>query len=72
MYKQAILQYQKVIENFPNGNKTPAAFLKQAFSFYNLDEKDNSIIILKELIKKYPNSNEAKNAEKKLKAYKYK
>ena len=66
-YEKAILEYQKVIENYPKGNKVPAALLKQGFAFLNLGDKTNSRIILQELIKKYPQTNEAKIAQDKLK-----
>ncbi|UCD81413.1 MAG: tol-pal system protein YbgF [Desulfobacterales bacterium] len=66
-YEKAILEYQKVIENYPKGNKVPASLLKQGFAFLNLGDKANSRIILQELIKKYPQTNEAKIAADKLK-----
>jgi tol-pal system protein YbgF len=65
-YEKAILEYQKVIENYPKGNKVQASLLKQGFSFFNLGDKSNGRLILKELIKKYPSSNEAKIAKQKL------
>ncbi len=65
-YEKAILEYQKVIETYPKGNKIQAALLKQGFSFLNLGDKANANLILKELIKKYPTSNEAKIAKQKL------
>ena len=66
-YEKAILEYQKVIENYPKGNKVPASLLKQGFAFLNLGDKANSRLILEELIKKYPKTNEAKIAKDKLK-----
>ena len=69
-YEKAILEYQKVIENYPKGNKTPSALLKQGFSFLNLDDKANARLILKELIRKFPESNEANVAKNKLKTLK--
>ena len=65
-YEKAILEYQKVIENYPKGNKVPASLLKQGFAFLNLGDKANSRLILQELIKKYPKTNEAKIAKDKL------
>lgn len=65
-YEKAILEYQKVIENYPKGNKVQASLLKQGFSFFNLGDKSNGKLILKELISKYPSSNEAKIAKQKL------
>jgi tol-pal system protein YbgF len=66
-YEKAILEYQKVIEKYPKGNKITASLLKQGFAFLNLGDKVNARLILSELIKKYPKSNEAKIAERKLK-----
>lgn len=68
-YEKAILEYQKVIEAYPKGNKLQAALLKQGFSFFNLGDKANGKLVLKELIKKYPNSNEAKIAKQKLEGF---
>ncbi|MCP4688854.1 MAG: tol-pal system protein YbgF [Desulfobacterales bacterium] len=74
-YQKAILEYQKVIENYPKGNKVQAALLKQGFAFYNLEGDDkkankaNARLILRELVRKYPKSNEAKIAKKKLKEF---
>jgi tol-pal system protein YbgF len=69
-YEKAILEYQKVIENYPKGNKVPASLLKQGFAFLNLGDKANSRLILQELMKKYPKTNEAKIAKDKLKGIK--
>ncbi|MBC2696119.1 MAG: tol-pal system protein YbgF [Desulfobacteraceae bacterium] len=66
-YEKAILEYQKVIEKYPKGNKMPASLLKQGFAFLNLGDKANARLILKGLVKKYSKSNEAKIATKKLK-----
>ena len=66
-YEKAILEYQKVIEKYPKGNKVPASLLKQGFAFLNLGDKANARLILQELVKKYSKSNEAKIATKKLK-----
>lgn len=65
-YEKAILEYQAVIENFPKGNKVPAAMLKQGMAFLELGDKSNARLILKQLEKKHPKSSEAKIASKKL------
>ncbi|MBT8370917.1 MAG: tol-pal system protein YbgF [Deltaproteobacteria bacterium] len=69
-YEKAILEYQKVIENYPKGNKVPASLLKQGLAFLNLGDKNNSRLILEELIRKHPKSNEAKIARDKVKSLK--
>ena len=69
-FEKAILEYQKVIEQYPRGNKVPASRLKQGLAFSNLGDNTNARLILQELIKKHPQSNEAKIAGKKLKKIK--
>lgn len=65
-YEKAILEYQKVLERYPKGNKVRGALLKQGFAFLSLGDKDNARLILKELVRKYPDSSEAKIAKDKL------
>jgi tol-pal system protein YbgF len=67
-YEKAILEYQKVIEKYPSGNKVAASLLKQGLSFLNIGETNNARLILKELVAKHPGTNEAKIAEQKLEA----
>lgn len=69
-FEKAILEYQKVVEKYPKGNKLPAALLKQGFAFSNLGDNANARLILESLIKKYPDSNEAGIAAKKLQGMK--
>jgi len=65
-FEKAILEYQKVLEGYKDSNKLAAARLKQGYAFAELGEKANARLILKELLKKHPDSNEAKYAKKKL------
>lgn len=67
-YEKAILEYQRVVEEYSKGNKVPSALLKQAYSFANLGEKGNARLILNELIKKYPQTQEAESAKAKIKS----
>ncbi|MDT8379241.1 MAG: tol-pal system protein YbgF [Desulfotignum sp.] len=66
-YEKAILEYQKVLEKYPNSNKVAAARLKQGYAFAELGEKANARLILNELITRYPDSREAMFAKEKLK-----
>lgn len=65
-YEKAILEYQKVIEKYPSGNKVPAALLKQGLAFVKIGETNNARLVLKELITKHPSTNEAAIAKQKL------
>lgn len=68
-YEKAILAYQKVIENYPKGNKIRSALLKQGLAFSNLGDEANAKLILKELVRKHPDSKEADIAKKKFKTF---
>ncbi len=69
-FEKAILEYQKVLEKYPDSNKLPAARLKQGYAFAELGENANARLILKELLKNHPGTNEAKYAQEKLKKLK--
>jgi len=62
-YQQAVKDYDQVLQNFPTGNKAPAAQLKKGFE---LGQKDSGIAELRRLIQRYPRSNEALQARDRL------
>jgi tol-pal system protein YbgF len=68
-YERAVLEYQTVIEKYPNGNKVPAAMLKQGMALQQIGEKPSARLILEELVKKYPKSSEAAVAGRKLQEF---
>lgn len=61
-YEKAILTYQEVVDKFPDGNKVPAALLKQGMAFYKISDDINARLVLKRLVREYPASPEAGNA----------
>ena len=61
-YQQAVKDYDQVLQNFPTGNKAPAAQLKKGFALLELGQKDSGIAELRRLIQRYPRSNEALQA----------
>jgi tol-pal system protein YbgF len=65
-YQQAVKDYDQVLQNFPTGNKAPAAQLKKGFALLELGQKDNGIAELRRLIQRYPRSNEALQARDRL------
>jgi tol-pal system protein YbgF len=65
-YQQAIKDYDQVLQNFPTGNKAPAAQLKKGFALLELGQKDSGIAELRRLIQRYPRSNEALQAKDRL------
>ena len=66
-YANAVLTYQKVIEDHSASNKYTAALLKQGISFFKLKKDQAGRLVLEDLIKKHPQSAEAKRAQAYLK-----
>ncbi len=67
-FDQAIIEFDAVRRKYPQGEKVPAALLKQGFAFAELGEKVNARLVLQEVAEKYPNSPEAAKAKLRLKA----
>ncbi len=70
-YDQAILEYEKVVKNYPGGSRVAYALLKQGLSFLNLGDKISSKLLLQQVIKDYPNTNQARIARAKLQEIKF-
>jgi tol-pal system protein YbgF len=69
-FERAILEYEKAIVKYPEGDKIPAALFKQALAFLELGDKTNARNLLKRVIGKYPHSEQAEMAKKKLETIK--
>ncbi len=69
-YEKAIIEYEKAIVKYPEGDKIPAAIFKQALSFLELNDKTNATSLLKRVIEKYPRSDQAEMARRKLESIK--
>ncbi len=69
-YDQAVLEFEKVIKNYPNKEKVPAAMLKQGLAFKGLGDKVSAKYVLKKLIDSFPHSSEAALAKARLKELK--
>jgi tol-pal system protein YbgF len=69
-FERAILEYEKAIVKYPEGDKIPAALFKQALAFLELGDKTNARNLLKRVIEKYPHSDQAELAKKKLETIK--
>jgi len=65
-YEKAIVEYEKVAKNFPEGNKVPYALLKQGLSFLKLGDKASGKLLLQQVTKDYPNTSQARIARAKL------
>ena len=66
-YDLAIPAYEEVKKKYPKGNKVPDAMLKQAMAFLEIDDKTSTRILLKRIISTFPESDQAKVAEQRLK-----
>lgn len=66
-FDQAILEFDAVRRKYPKGDKVPAALLKLGFAFAELGDKVDARLILRELIDRHPQSEEALKAQQKLK-----
>ncbi len=69
-YERAILEYEKVITRYPEGDKVPPSLYKQALAFLEIGDKNNAKNLLKRVIEHYPHSEQAEMAKKRLGAIK--
>jgi tol-pal system protein YbgF len=66
-YREAILEFEEAISNYPKGNKVPSALLKQGLAFYRLGDKTSARLLLQKVTKEYPESSQAEIAKRELK-----
>lgn len=69
-FELSILEYQKVIADYPKSNKAPAALYKQGQAFEKLSEKETAKIIYNKILSDYPKSEQVEMAQKRLKEMK--
>lgn len=65
-YEKAILEYQVVIARYTKSPKRPAALYKQGLSFAKIGDEANAKARYKDVVNLYPQSPEAKLAQKNL------
>jgi tol-pal system protein YbgF len=65
-YEKAIVEYEKVIKGFPTNDKVPHALLKQGMSFQKLGDDGSARIVYQQILKKYPQTQQAKVARVRL------
>lgn len=66
-YADAILEFQRFIDTYPQDKRAPTSYLKQGLSLIKIGRKDEAKFFLETLIDKFPKSEEAKIAREKLK-----
>ena len=69
-FEKAILEYEKAITKYPESGKIPAALFKQALAFLELGDKSNAKNLLRRIIERFPLSDQAEMAKKKLETIK--
>lgn len=60
--EEAIVAYQRVIDDFPGGNKRSRAMLHQGFAYLKIDDKTNAKLVLGKLADELPMTKEAEIA----------
>ena len=65
-YKQAVLRFQSVIDQFKSSSWAPWAMLRQGECFEAQGQKDNAKVFFSEVLRIYPKSRAAATAKKKL------
>jgi len=66
-YDQALSEYEKVLANYPKSFKLAPAQLKKAMSLIQLGQKTAAVRELREVVKRYPGTEEDRLARAKLK-----
>jgi tol-pal system protein YbgF len=69
-FEKAILEYEKAIAKYPESGKIAAALFKQALAFLELGDKANARNLLRRVVERFPGSEQAEIAKKKLEATK--
>jgi tol-pal system protein YbgF len=65
-YGQAISEYDKVFEGYPNSYKIAAAHLKKGYALLEMGREDDGVGELRGLVERFPGSEEAKWARARL------
>jgi tol-pal system protein YbgF len=65
-FPEAILEFQKVVKNFPRSDKVPASVLKQGYCFFESKEYVDAKAFLQKVVSQYPSSEEASKAREKI------
>jgi tol-pal system protein YbgF len=66
-YEQAVNEYEKVLSNYPKSFKLAPAQLKKGMALIELGQKTSGVRELREVVKRYPGTEEDRRARAKLK-----
>jgi tol-pal system protein YbgF len=68
-YQEAINTFNELLAKYKDGDKVPAATLKKGYALIEMGRQSEGIAILKELISRFPLSEEASLAQQKIKEF---
>ena len=57
-YEKTILEYDRLAKNYPEGDKVLHILLQKGLSFLNLGDKPTARLLLQQVVKDYPNTNQ--------------
>jgi tol-pal system protein YbgF len=66
--EDAVVEFDNFIKGYPTDSRIPGAMFKKAIAYFRLKKSSISKTIFQDIIKKYPNSAEAKLAKERMKA----
>ena len=66
-YREAIGQFDAVVNKYPKSDKVPGALLKKGYAYINVGEKAQGVVQLQYVLHEHPKSQEASLARQKLK-----
>jgi tol-pal system protein YbgF len=66
MYQEAVNTFSELIDNYSDGDKVADAILKKGFALIEMGNQSEGISVLKELISRFPLSEEASLAQQKI------
>jgi len=67
-YREAIQQFDAVINGYPNSDRVPAALLKKGYAYVELGQRSQGIVQLQYVLHEHPQAQEASLAREKLKS----
>jgi tol-pal system protein YbgF len=65
-YREAIEQFDAVVNRYPKSEKVPGALLKKGYSYINVGERAQGVVQLQYVLHEHPRSEEASLARQKL------
>jgi tol-pal system protein YbgF len=66
-YREAIAQFDAVVNRYPKSDKVPGALLKKGYAYINVGEQAQGVVQLRYVLHEHPKSPEASLARQKLK-----